>query len=604
MPDTHGPGDPSDRHSRHARGRRRKYKVVIHTSPFLRCVQTSIAVAAGMDQHEGGLGYNSPTASYIMHSGSPILRARDHQHGTPNLSAIPEPEENGVRKPGKLAPSSTTDSRPVLRVDAFLGEWLSPDYFENITPPPSSKMMIASAKADLLRRGDPIENLTASTGSPTRQGNFPGGWKGGALERNDASTPGDEGTLGSLPSIGQHLPKISRSNTFNPGSRANLRMGRETATKAVERSTHYTPPTPPYAILPTQAIPQGYVAHARDACLNVDYQWDSLRPPLEWGSGGEYGEEWSSMHKRFRRGLHEILSWYRDHDISQRPEEISGQISASAKTDSTAVEVAETPCETILILITHGAGCNALIGALTNQPVLIDVGMASLTMAERKNIDYTKLDFHDSPSLLPTPRRRSSTEDSEEYEMKIIASSDHLRPGSRLLQEGQRGRSPSMPNREKSPYRYERHVLGQHHQHHAHSSPLQDTHSVDSDELGGSSSSSPIRHGAPTALSSSTGLWTPPKPKSVEENEEIPKSEKPSLRGGASNDRNGTSKVRPKSLHIPEPSTVSETPKTIQSGSPTGRSLAQAGLWGAPPQALATEREKGAKRRWTLSQAG
>jgi hypothetical protein len=65
----------------------------------------------------------------------------------------------------------------LLRIDAFLGEWLSPDYFDQITPPPNSTMMVAGAKADLLRRGDYVE---APPTKPQSKGHFPGGWKNNA----------------------------------------------------------------------------------------------------------------------------------------------------------------------------------------------------------------------------------------------------------------------------------------------------------------------------------------------------------------------------------------------------------------------------------------
>ena len=602
--DHHSHGDPSDRHARHARSRRRKHKVVIHSSPFLRCVQTSVAVSAGMSQYEVSTSPNSPNRPYTMHSGSPILRARD-QYGTQNLSAIPEPEENGIRKSRNISPSSKPDARTILRVDAFLGEWLSPDYFENITPPPGSKMMVASAKADLLRRGDPIDATKQAGSSPPRQGNFPGGWRSDANEPEKAPNAVDEGSLSDLSGLSHQLPKLSRANTFNSGKRSDSRTGPKSGLKGTEQTLHYMPPTPSYAISPSEPIPQGYVAHARDACVNVDYQWDSLRPPLEWGSGGEYGEEWSSMHKRFRKGLHEMLSWYRNHDPSQRPEEVGCQSPALTNADTNSLENLDEDTDIILVLITHGAGCNALIGALTNQPVLIDVGMASLTMAVRKNIDYTRLEFQDGSLHSPMPRPRSSMDvrDSEEYDMKLIASTDHLRPGSRFLQEPQRGRSPSMPNREKSPYRYERHVVT-HHQHHPPSSPLQDTFSIDSNGSPPSPNLEPIKRTITTNVPSSGGLWTPPTPKAAEETQAPSKTKDPSQLQGPTPAPNGASKVRPKSLHIPDSSVAPERPKDFQSDNSTGRSLAQSGLWGAPPQALATERERGAKRRWTLSQAG
>jgi hypothetical protein len=76
-------------------------------------------------------------------------------------------------------------------------------------------------------------------------------------------------------------------------------------------------------------------------------------------------------------------------------------------------------------LVTHAAGCNALVGALTNQPVLIDFGQASLTMAVRKYADHLGL----SKTTTQSGQGKSSLEFglSEEYEVKTLASSDHLR---------------------------------------------------------------------------------------------------------------------------------------------------------------------------------
>lgn len=82
--------------------------------------------------------------------------------------------------------------------------------------------------------------------------------------------------------------------------------------------------------------------------------------------------------------------------------------------------------ELVLILVTHGAGCNALLGAMTNQPVLMDIGLASLSMAVRR----------DEPRSTPAPatlhERRLSVVDTgmpDTYEVKLSASVDHLRPG-------------------------------------------------------------------------------------------------------------------------------------------------------------------------------
>lgn len=536
-----------------------------------------------------------------MHSGSPLLRAKDHT--SHNLAAIPEPGESFSRRARTVSPRPQTETRITLRVDAFLGEWLSPDYYENITPPPGSKLMVAGAKADLLRRGDPVDALNLAT-SASKQGHFPGGWRGRNFTSKEPYNVPEDGALGNLSSLGEQLPKIVRSNTLSSDRVSNVRSGRNVGAKSIEETASYTPPIPSYAVSPSQPIPQGYVAHARDACMNVDYQWDSLRPPLEWGNGGEYGEEWSSMHRRFRKGSHEMLLWYRNHDVSQEPGD-DGDLSPSlAKTDTNPSDDVDNDVDTILVIVTHGAGCNALIGALTNQPVLIDVGMASLTMAERKCIDYTRLEFRDGLSQSPTRLRRSSIDsgDSEEYDVKIIASTSHLRPGSPFNQEAQRERSPSIPSREKSPYRYERHVNA-HHQHHPSASPLQESFGADPDLSSSSPNVKPVARNFTSSVTPSQGLWSPPKPRGLDGAHDVaslvPRPHSSDSKAASTMN----SEAKPNSLRISSSPTAFSKEPEFSPDSPTGRSLAQTGLWGAPPHALATERDRGAKRRWTLSQA-
>jgi len=82
-------------------------------------------------------------------------------------------------------------------------------------------------------------------------------------------------------------------------------------------------------------------------------------------------------------------------------------------------------------LVTHAAGCNALMGALTNQPVLIDFGLASLSMAVRKESSPRHTSPVNGHSVSPVGRRRSSVDFglAEEYEVQIMASASHLRAG-------------------------------------------------------------------------------------------------------------------------------------------------------------------------------
>src|SRR5699024_1321833 len=160
-------------------------------------------------------------------------------------------------------------------------------------------------KTELIRRGEDI--ITDATGSRSATGYFPGGW-------GSASTP----VSPDLERVSQmSAPTSAPSNRNRAGSYDTVTNPRSKGvlTKLNTNLSHthagYVPPTPGYAISSSDPIPSGYVAHARDACTRIDYQWDSTRNP-NWGDGGMYGEEWSAMHGRFRRGLMDMVDWYGD----------------------------------------------------------------------------------------------------------------------------------------------------------------------------------------------------------------------------------------------------------------------------------------------------
>ena len=591
------------------RGKRRKHKVVIHTSPFLRCVQTSIAICAGIAQDQESASPNSHqthSRPHIMHSGSPHIRAMDGRN-SPHLSAIAEPEDHvRLRQKMKI-------HRILLRVDAFLGEWLSPEYFDKITPPPESKLMVASSKADLLHHGDPISMTYTSNRSSSEQGNFPGGWNSGSAANNKSLSFDDDRPLADPSSLSQSMPRLGRANSHTLGSspkRSDLMFNPSVEKSPTTEGPTYVPPIPSYAISPSQPIPPGYVFHARDACVKVDNLWDSLRPPLEWGSGGEYGEEWSAMHKRFRKGLHEMISWYRRHDKSETLKVIQDDPPEGKDSGSKDPEDDDgDEMDIVLVLVTHGAGCNALIGALTSQPVLLDIGTASLTMAVRKSVDYRRVSSPQSEEGPASPsRRRKSQIDlgiSEEYEVKLTASTEHLRAGSPFLGGSQLQRNPSLPVRERSPYRYER--PGHGHPHHSKFGPTKEGFHVESptnDKLGG------LQRSSTTVVRSSGGLWSLPVTKQIDKAVEQ-ESKHPSpqtsqnfqLNAGKLDD--GSERVEVDRRERLHGSTNSgrNSPNNIFDHVNQGHSIAPNGLWGAPPQALGTERDQGSKRRWTLSQA-
>ncbi|RKF64083.1 putative phosphoglycerate mutase [Erysiphe neolycopersici] len=420
------------------RGRgKRQYKIVIHTSPFLRCVQTSIGISAGLAQN---LKTQTPPTKHgitshkirPMHS-SPLIRPTIMESSA--LSSIPEPVV--VLDKNKLS-DHHLNIRCTLRVDSFLGEWLTPDYFDSITPPPGSMNMIVAAKADLLRRED-YSNLK-QTIDPKANQPFPGGWGNpdtSSIWGSESNKSNEKSSFLSMSSLDAALPSRERvtnrertSSLIISGSYGNRHRGNAVQVEPPSaQGAHgfYQPPVPSYAISKSNPIPPGFVSHARDACVEVDYQWDSMREPQAWGKGGEYGEEWSSMHKRFRAGLQKLVAWYRKSDGLNK--NVNRNRSNSLRIFSPEEEAANENTDLVVILVTHGAGCNALIGALTNQPVLLDVGIASLTMAVLKPTPISTI--KESPFETYDPHLVSSSDKSHSlsdiYDVKIIANSEHLR---------------------------------------------------------------------------------------------------------------------------------------------------------------------------------
>lgn len=562
--------------------KRRKQRLVIHTSPFLRCIETAIGISAGLEQYRGFQKSKSLSASggahshQSMHSGSPYLRTMEHRN-SPHLSAIPEPDETHAGRSTEPEPHSQGSPKARLRLDAFLGEWLSPEYFEMITPPPDSKMMVASAKAALLRLKQ-TEIMNNGAGPTLSRGNFPGGWGSDRPMTNGFAKSLEDENFTNLAGLSHSLPKSnlnkSHSNSGNPQKHYSQQ---EPQSGNVLTSDHggYMPLQPAFAVSSLGEIPAGYVAHARDACLEIDYQWDSMRPPQDWGDGGIIGEEWSSMHQRFRRGLQSMITWYRGCSTVERDTYLDGE---DISEHGVPVED-DKGTDTVVVLVTHGAGCNALIGALTDQPVLLDVGMASLTMAVRKAPG-------DAPQI-PSDAKSTAEQDLviEDYEMKMIASTDHL----------------CIPRHSSSMSRFYR------------SSPVPRTYppvsrphsaSVGSNAPGittldlnfGIDGDTDPQPDPPTHHS--TGLWT--KPVAPIEKKEMfalqpegPGSSRPGLSRSTTPYRHENDHDAHQDGGLVE-DYLEQNPDSF---------AMQCGLWGSAPHALGTTREKGFKRRWTHSEA-
>ncbi|KAL7627241.1 hypothetical protein AAE478_001430 [Parahypoxylon ruwenzoriense] len=405
--------------------KRRRYKVVIHSSPFLRCVQTSIAIAAG-------LATNPPLSPLVERSPSP--RAIQSSPLNP-VPAQFRPAISAHAKPPHDAQNSFIE-KSVVRLDPFLGEWLSPDYFEHITPPPKSSLMLATAKAELLRRenyNDYPHFHTRHTPSASSQLWSASPGRGGPLASSVTPDPDPPSGLDSLSPLKGALPRLRSDSTGNLDPKA----VHSVSSPEPIWGSGYIAPIPSYALSTSEPIPRGYAAHARDACVDVDYQWDSSRDNLDWGDGGVLPEEWAAMHQRFRKGLRRLIEWY---TTTENPGEmvtktVSSQKSAKSprkKSGHSGVPAAddeEVELENVVVLVSHGAGCNALIGAITQQPVLIDVAMSSITMAQRKPEFDRDVDAGISQRLatsLDEALLNTRTMMSEMFEIKLFANTEHL----------------------------------------------------------------------------------------------------------------------------------------------------------------------------------
>lgn len=262
------------------RKKKKRRKIIIHSSPFLRCVQTSTAVAAGISQYYNPttpqLGTPIPPSKGNGEPEAPRAKPPSAQSRTferladPNLNILPRPH--------------TGPEKILLRIDAFLGEWLSPEYYADITAPPNSTMMVAGAKADLLRRGDYIQEQPNANSS---KGHFPGGWMGNkaAVSNTKAASPA-RGSLAQAAAFRErsssYTGPLDLERTGSKEAVAPLATPIATPVPTALSKRVYEPPNPSYSVSPADPIPRGYVAHAQDACVKVDFQWDSMRPPQNW----------------------------------------------------------------------------------------------------------------------------------------------------------------------------------------------------------------------------------------------------------------------------------------------------------------------------------
>ena len=441
--------------------------------------------------------------------------------------------------------------------------------------------MVAGAKVDLLRTEDYSNLMRPRDVVSTRPRGFPGGW-GSPIVVPTAIE--NEGGLSNLPALAQYLPDRERTSSLSGvAGNGGLKRGRSPNRPSLPSPGEhglYEPPTPAFAISSSNPIPPGYVAHARDACVNVGSHWDSMRGPPNCGDGGKYGEEWSSMHKRFRKGFQELITWYEEHDLP----DILVDTKQTGLDEAASSKDVDDDTDLVLILVSHGAGCNALIGALTNQPVLLDVGMASLTMAVRKP---TPTDTSISTPA-ETPRSLSPTDSGEisvhqQYDVKIVANTAHLRPSNSSTPSSSR-----QPSATGLPAFRERYGSS--------AGSLDGTNlsmaarsATTSGNLGAMRRTASIATSGPQKyLQTSVGLWTPPTREEAMEEHESEIIEKPKLHTVAA-----SLQQEKKAVTADDIDEKDEMDK-----------VAPLGLWGAPrpPGDAEKMREVGMKRRWTVTE--
>lgn len=583
------------------RRKHKRYKVVLHSSPFLRCVQTAIAISAGLAQDSTPFAHSACLAR--SRSPAPTQDARPRPTIDTDL-----PNTNGSNsEPG----SHVKIQRSVLRLDGFLGEWLNPGYFELITPPPGSLMMIASAKADLLRREDynHYPNLSAnSQPSPRSQLWSP-------IGRSSPGTPPTGGEVDPLAgAAGLGDPLLRSANASSHSSQ----MPRPSTPR--RESPGYVSPVPHYAISSNNTIPPGYVAHARDACVDIDYQWDSTRSPLDWGDGGAFPEEWPEMHKRFRVGVQRLVDWY---STTENPTDMVTAVPPKFRkesADSFLDDAEDVETEAVVILISHGAGCNALIGAITHQPVLMEVGMASLTMAVRKP------SVQSGGSDISTPQAASVAKPPihELYDLKLFANTEHLRSPALTPAPA---RSPSIASAFNGPRGRHLSFSGSSHDsswNDGAGSRSSSAHAALSSLRRGLNNASPR---TPSFLSSTggitvgsgmtslsqakpitptTGLWSPISSRDEDEDDEVllpnfgnvdPVAPKATSEAATANSSTHGAVIEAISTGPPEPPA---RPESAQLGPPSG------GLWGGGPRPPDEEDQmrdvSSTKRRWTVTE--
>ena len=394
---------------------KRSLNVVMHSSPYLRCTQTAIAVSSGIANAYDELR-RADQPETIRRDQEGIVEDKKRQeansassNSAPQLS-IGGPELNYKSTSPKLLSSNFKKHRIKLKLDAFLGEWLTVDYFEHMYASPNATYLLETAKIDLLRGTEDIADDSDDTICKIVIKETPPDYNTSKNRKAIATkSPSEQGFQPQDHACSENYVRnnydkcgIKVSTIFR--TEFSLENGRDRASLDCDKLSK------------SESTPQGIIDQARRKYVKVDGQWDSMKEPLLWGDGGELGEDWGSMHQRLNTGLHCLLNWYMNKELHNQ-----GALEA---TDSLSSEEHES--DTVIIIVTHGAACNALIGAFTNQPIVVEVGTSSFTMFVRKEKVSEETLRCSITSRMELPQSRSNL--SNIYNLKLLASTQHLQP--------------------------------------------------------------------------------------------------------------------------------------------------------------------------------
>lgn len=180
---------------------------------------------------------------------------------------------------------------------------------------------------------------------------------------------------------------------------------------------------------------------------NVDYLW----PLIGMGRAGEYDEKWGDMYARVTTGFQNLLRYYTRHNNSHinninnvtknndsNNNNNEGKFQNDSNNFTNKISLEKSPKS--LIIVTHGACCNPLVGYLLKRPVVTVFGLTSFAAFSMDNDMKHDNDIPTSPQLgyidhyddnddheNKNNQHNNDTDDIDRFKWKIIATSPDLK---------------------------------------------------------------------------------------------------------------------------------------------------------------------------------